>query len=203
LHVCLRDGENYVYNPLNIIYHPGVHKVDSAEATTSSLAPQLTKAEMELRDRFVAEYMTDYDHYKAAIRIGYAPAYAKDFGQRFMNEPYVLRKIKDAEGGTTDDLDVEAQKKMIVAALWREAKNMGVGSSQAARVAALAKLSAFYGMDAPKTSKTELTGADGLPLGSGVFVVPGMVTAEEWAKQAEAQQEELIRPSPPPVLRVA
>lgn len=173
------------------------------ETSESSLAPTLTKAEMELRDRFVAEYLTDYDHYKAAIRIGYAPAYAKDFGQRFMTEPYVLGKIRDAEGGTTNDLDIDVQKKMIVAALWREAKNMGAGSSQAARVAALAKLSAFYGMDAPKTSKTELTGADGLPLGSGVFVVPGMVTAEEWAKQAEAQQEELVRPSSPPALRVA
>lgn len=175
--------------------------MDPIESSTSSLAPELTKAEMELRDRFVVEYLTDYDQYKAAIRIGYAPAYAKDFSQRFMLEPYVLKKIREAEGGTTDDLDVEVQKRMIVTALWKEAKNMGVGSSQAARVAALSKLSAFYGMDAPKVSKQELTGADGMPLGSGVFVVPGMVTAEEWAKQAEAQQEELVRPSSPPALR--
>ena len=166
--------------------------MDPIENSQSSQAPLLTQAEMELRDRFVVEYLTDYDQYKAAIRIGYAPAYAKDFGQRFMNEPYVLGKIRDAEGGASTDLDIEVQKKMIVAALWREAKNMGPGSSQAARVAALAKLSAFYGMDAPKTSKTELTGPDGLPLGSGVFVVPGMITAEEWAKQAEAQQSSLV-----------
>jgi hypothetical protein len=177
--------------------------VDPLNNSTSTFAPQLTKAEMELRDRFVVEYLMDYDAYKAAIRIGYAPAYAKDFCQRFMTEPYVLSKIRDAEGGTTDDLDVDSQKKMIVAALWREAKNMGAGSSQAARVAALSKLSAFYGMDAPKTSKTELTGPDGLPLGSGVFVVPGMVTAEEWAAQAEKQQEELVRPTSPPELRIA
>lgn len=177
--------------------------MDPTESSTSQYSPALTKAEMELRDRFVAEYLADYDAYKAAIRIGYAPAYAKDFCVRFMQEPYVLGKIRLAEGGSQDDLDVETQKKMIVAALWREAKNMGAGSSQAARVAALAKLSAFYGMDAPKTSKTELTGADGLPLGAGVFVVPGMVTAEEWAKQAEAQQEELVRPTAPPTLRVA
>jgi hypothetical protein len=177
--------------------------VDSFETSTSSLAPALTKAEMELRDRFVVEYLTDYDPYKSCIRIGYAPAYAKDFSQRFMTEPYVLQKIREAEGGTTDDLDVVAQKKMIVSALWREAKNMGAGSSQAARVAALSKLSAFYGMDAPKQNKTELTGPDGQPLGNGVFVVPGMVTAEEWAAQAEAQQEELVRPTAPPTLRVA
>lgn len=177
--------------------------MDSQENSTSSLAPPLTKSEMELRDRFVTEYLTDYDAYKAAIRIGYAPAYAKDFCQRFMQEPYVLGKIRDAEGGAVDDLNVETQKKMIVAALWREAKNMGAGSSQAARVAALAKLSAFYGMDAPKQTKTELTGADGQPLGNGVFVVPGMVTAEEWAAQAEKQQADLVRPTAPPVLKIA
>ena len=177
--------------------------MNADEISTSSYAPPLTKGEMELRDRFVAEYLTDYDAYKACIRIGYAPAYAKDFSQRFMQEPYVLGKIRDAEGGTAGDLDVEVQKKMIVAALWREAKNMGAGSTQAARVAALAKLSAFYGMDAPKKSQTELTGADGMPLGSGVFVVPGMMTADEWAKQAEAQQEELVRPTSPPILKIA
>ena len=177
--------------------------MDSPETSNSQYAQQLTKSEMELRDRFVVEYLTDYDAYKAAIRIGYAPAYAKEFCMRFMQETYVLGKIRDAEGGTVDDLDVDVQKKMIVAALWREAKNMGAGSSQAARVAALSKLSAFYGMDAPKTSKTELTGADGQPLGNGVFVVPGMVTAEEWAAQAEKQQEELVRPTSPPSLKIA
>jgi hypothetical protein len=175
--------------------------VDPIENQTSTYAPELTQAERELRDRFVTEYLTDYDQYKAAIRIGYAPAYAKEFSGRFMLEPYVLTRIREAEGGATDDLNVDTQKKMIVAALWKEARNMGMGSSQAARVAALSKLSAFYGMDAPKTSKTELTGADGLPLGSGVFVVPGMVTAEEWAKQAEQQQAELVKPTAPPALR--
>lgn len=175
--------------------------MDPTETSQSSFAPTLTKAEMELRDRFVIEYLADYDAYKAAIRIGYAPAYAKDFSQRFMTEPYVLSKIRDAEGGNIDDTDPEVQKKMVLAGLWREARNFGAGSSQAARVAALSKISAFFGMDAPKQTKTELTGADGQPLGNGVFVVPGMVTAEEWAAQAAAQQEELVRPTAPPTLR--
>lgn len=175
--------------------------MDPIESSQSSHAPELTQAEMDLRDRFVKEYLTDYDAYKAAIRIGYAPAYAKDFAKRFMEEPYVLGKIRDAEGGDTGDVDPEVQKKMVLAGLWREAKNYGPGSSQAARVAALSKISAFFGMDAPKTSKTELTGADGQPLGSGVFVVPGMVTAEEWAAQAEKQQADLVKPSSPPALK--
>lgn len=174
--------------------------MDPLEESTSSLAPKLTSAEMELRDKFVKEYLNDYDWYRAAIRIGYAPAYAKEFGQRFMQEPYVLQKIRAAEGGDTEDTDEAVQKKMIVAGLWKEARNMGAGSSQAARVAALSKLSAFFGMDAPKKSQTELVGLDGMPLGAGVFVVPGMVTAEEWAAEAEAQQAALVKPTAPVVV---
>lgn len=177
--------------------------MDPFEQTDSVNAPPLTQGEMDLRDKFVKEYLADYDPLKAAIRIGYAPAYAKQFSQQFMLEPYVLGKIRAAEGGDIEDTDPEVQKKMVLAGLWREARNFGFGSSQAARVAALSKISAFYGMDAPKTSKTELTGADGQPLGSGVFVVPGMVTAEEWAKQAELQQAELVKPTSPPALKLA
>ena len=111
-----------------------------------------------------------------------------------MNEPYVLNKIRESETQPEDEYDEVIQKKKIVSALWREANNQGAGSSQSARVAALSKLSAFYGMDAPTRSQSELTGKDGQPLGQGVFVVPGLVTAEEWAKQAEAQQAALVKP---------
>ena len=177
--------------------------MDPLESSTSSQAQTLTKSEMEIRDKFVAEYLVDYDAYKSCIRIGYAPAYAKDFCVRFMAEPYVLNKLKATEFDPGAPLDIEQEKRRVLAGLWREANNFGAGSSQAARVAALSKLSAFYGMDAPKKTQTEVTGPDGQPLGAGVFVVPGMVTAEEWAKQAEAQQEELVRPTSPPQLKIA
>ena len=121
-----------------------------------------------------------------------------------MNETYVLAKIAETEEGVGDEYDEVSQKKKIVVALWREANNQGPGSSQSARVAALAKLSAFYGMDAAVRTKTELTGANGQPLGEGVFVVPGLMTAEEWTKQAEKQQADLVKPEVSvPSLRIA
>lgn len=177
--------------------------MDPIESSTSSYAAQLSQSEIETRDRFVAEYLVDYDAYKACIRIGYSPAYAKDFCVRFMAEPYVLNKIKATEFDPSAPVDIEQEKKKVLAGLWREANNFGAGSSQAARVAALSKLSAFYGMDAPKKTQTEVTGPDGQPLGAGVFVVPGAVTLEDWAEQAAKQQEELVRPTGKPELRVA
>lgn len=167
--------------------------------------PQLTQCERDLRDKFVTEYLIDYDSYKAAIRIGYSPVFAREYHQQFMGESYVLRKIKAVESKPPEEYDELAERRKIVAGLWREANYMGAGGSQAARVAALAKLSAFYGMDAPTRSQAELTGKDGQPLGQGVLVVPGLISAEDWAVQAAKQQEDLVRPDPsvPPQLKLA
>lgn len=156
----------------------------------------LTQSEMHLRDKFVKEYLKDYNAIAACIRVGYSSTFAKEFSVRFMNETYVLNKIKQLEVAPDDnDIEDEAtQKRKVYAALWREANHFGMGSSQSARVAALAKISAFLGMDAPTRSQQELTGKDGQPLGAGVLVIPGVMTADQWAAQAEAQQAELTRP---------
>ena len=42
--------------------------------------------------------------------------------------------------------------------------------------------------------KTELTGKDGAPLMGGAFVIPGVLSPEEWDKAAAEQQEALTRP---------
>lgn len=166
--------------------------------------PMLTVSEMELRDKFVKEYLLDYSAYDACIRVGYSPSFAKEFSGRFMLETYVLNRIKHFEAAPTEELDAEKEKRKVYASLWREAHSFGFGSSQSARVAALAKISAFLGMDAPTRSKQELTGKDGQPLGGGVLVIPGVMTEAQWAEQAEAQQAELTRPEViKPVLKLA
>ena len=169
------------------------------------IQPQLTQSEMALRDKFVIEYIKDYDAFAACIRIGYAGPFAKEFSQRFLGETYVQNRIKKVEiAPPEEDLDEVTQRRKVYAALWKEANFTGMGSSQSARVAALAKLSAFLGMDAPIRSQQELTGKDGAPLGAGVIVTPGLMTAEQWAEQAEAQQAELTRPEVvKPVLKIA
>lgn len=158
--------------------------------------PELTFREKALRDKFVAQYLEDYNPIAAAMRVGYPKGYAKEIAARFMEEPYVVRKIQEVEKTPAEE-DPEIVKKRIHASLMREAHYHGAGSSQAARVAALSKLAQMHGMDAPR--RTEITGADGAPLGEGVFAIPGIISVEDWEKLAEAQQAELIKPESPSV----
>lgn len=157
----------------------------------------------ELRDKFVKEYLVDYNATAAAIRIGYPKSYAQEYAVKFMDEPYVHQQIKTVETSPEEIDSKEAMQKRITISLLREANYRGAGSSQSARVAALSKLSSIYGMDAPVKTQTEHLGPDGLPL-NGVFVVPGLMTTEDWAKAAAAQQSALVdatttpaEPAPP------
>jgi hypothetical protein len=161
-----------------------------------------TYREKALRDFFVKEYLVDYDAVAAAHRIGYGKSYAKEFSARFMQEPYVLRQIAKSEGfvNTESPEDRESAKRRIMAGLTREANYRGPGSSQAARVAALSKLAQLHGMDFDAKPK-EL---DNNPA-EGAFVVPGVMTPEQWAAAAEKQQEDLVNgvtavmPAPPSI----
>ena len=143
--------------------------------------------EKALRDFFVKEYLGDYDDVAAAVRIGYPRSVAKEFAKRFMNEPYVLRQIQKLEGGSIANDDPDAERKRIIAGLKREANYRGPGSSQSARVAALSKLATLYEMD-PKDKKPE---ENENPL-EGAFVVPGVMSPEQWAEAAKTQQEALV-----------
>lgn len=147
----------------------------------------LSIAARNLRDRFVKEYLVDYDALSAAGRVGYSRQFAKEYSLRFMQEPYVLLQIKNAESSTEED-NADAMKKRILMGLIREANYRGPGCSQSARVAALSKLASIAGMDSPSKSKIEMTGPDGQPLNGGMFVVPGIMSTEDWEKQAAAQQ---------------
>jgi hypothetical protein len=155
----------------------------------------LSYAEMVLRDQFVETYLTDYDAFAACVRIGYGPAYAKDYCVRFMQESYTLQRISQRErernpaSATDEELAITQaeMKQQIMTGLVREANYRGPGASQAARVAALAKLASLYGMDQPVKTQVEVsTHAD------GTIVIPGMMTPEQWEKAAAEQQDKLV-----------
>lgn len=162
---------------------------------------QYSYREKALRDFFINEYLIDYDPTAAAIRIGYGKAFAKEYANRFMQEPYVLREIQKKEG-TIDPNgeDKDAFKKRIMAGLVREANYRGAGSSQAARVAALSKLAHLNEME-PKQKQVDDPNK-GL---EGTFVVPGIMTPEQWEAEAARQQEALVSggapvmPAPPSI----
>ncbi len=121
----------------------------------SHMAPVLTQAEREFRDRFVTEYLIDYSPVEACLRLGFAKEYANDYSHQYMLDGYVIKEIRRREleeNVPSADSD-EGIKKRIKAALFREAHNQF--SKPNARIAALKILTDIYGMNAPV--KQEIT----------------------------------------------
>lgn len=149
------------------------------------MEPQLSEREKALRDRFVEEYMIDFDGIKAAIRVGFNKAFAEDYGVKFLHEPYVLRRIEELKHKKLDpEKSEEYDKERIKAALMREAHNPGATAS--ARVQALTTLAKMHGMMEPKDEPPG-EGARG-----GVLMVPVIAKASAWEEAAVASQQALV-----------
>ena len=118
----------------------------------SEMADTLTKQERALRQRFVEEYLADYDPVAAAIRLGYQEAFAQQYAKQFLSEPYTLRLIKEKEAEFGILTAEDQHRRHIVAGLYREAYNRF--NSGSARVAALTQLAKIIGIEAPV--RTEL-----------------------------------------------
>lgn len=147
-----------------------------------------TGPEKAIRDKFVEEYVKDFDAFHAAIRTGFLRDFASDYSSKFLGEPYVQRLIAEARRATVapEDEDIDSDKQEIINALRREANYHGPGSSHAARVSALSKLTAILGMDAPTRSINENIHR------GGVMVVPAATNLEEWEKAAMKSQQDLV-----------
>lgn len=140
-----------------------------------------------LHDLFISEYLVDFNQTDAAQRCGFQREFAIEYGQRLMATPYVKRRIKELQLMKVDEVqDAEYNKVRVKAALIREAHYHGPGSSQSARVAALAQLSKLYGMEAPKKSEATVTHR------GGVMAVPGIATMDDWEAAAVQSQVELV-----------
>lgn len=148
---------------------------------------ELTEEQKKLRDRFVEQYMIDFEPVGAAIRVGYAKLYAKEYAQKFMDEPYVRQAIARKMVAASEDEKTEdnEDKRRVRKLLIREATNYGPGSSHAARVAALGKLASVFGMEAPTKSHHEHNHR------GGVMAVPGIAGPQEWEDAAVASQKKL------------
>lgn len=154
-------------------------------------AQELSEKEKDLRNKFVDEYLLDYDQTAAAIRIGFSASFAQTYAERFMLEPYVRKRITDMQTALAEDdrLEAELDRRRIRAGLMREAHYRGPGSSHAARVSALAKLASIRDMDAPIKTKTDVT------MRGGVMLVPAIASIEDWEKAAQASQGNLQKDS--------
>lgn len=162
-------------------------------ASTDSLMPEaprlpeMTEREKALRDMFVAEYLIDYHQVKAAMRCGFSRDFAIEWAQRFMEEAYVQQKLKALEMTPLDEkAEAEYNRQRIKQQLFREAHYHGPGSSHAARVAALSRLSAIYDLEAPKKSKIDVNHR------GGVMQVPPVANVDDWESAAIAAQQALM-----------
>jgi hypothetical protein len=155
-----------------------------------TLANTLTPEEKVIRQKFVAEYMKDFNPVLACIRIGYTESWAQKFAVEFMREQYTLNLIQEArrkESSPLEDKDLAKEvKREVIAQLRKEMVYTGPGASQAARVAAAGKLAQLLEMEPAK--KVDLQSN----VRGGVMKVPGIAKAGEWEEAGRESQLKLI-----------
>lgn len=153
--------------------------------------PPLTAKEIEIRETFAREYMYDQDVYAAAMRCGFGPTFAMDYGRRFLNDPTVQRMLRAMEEApdpeNEDDLQLMRRKK-VERALIRDMNQMDFNSgSQSARVSAAGKLMELWGLKAANKVDHNVKHS------GNVMVVPGIATMDDWEKGAIDSQAKLVQ----------
>lgn len=161
----------------------------------AAMSAPLSDREKALRDLFVREYLVDYNAINACLRCGFMRSFAKDYADKFMDEPYVRQQLRLVEETAPvlphqGNADAEAyHKQRIITGLMREAHYHGEGATPAARVAALGKLAVIYGMDQkvvvdPNKGRKQYRG--------GVIQVPEIADVTKWEDVAQVTQEKLV-----------
>jgi hypothetical protein len=117
--------------------------------------PEPNDQEKALLDKFVIEYLKDFDPYQACLRIGFMPAFAAEYCKLYMAKPYVQRQIADHKSkpaNTTEDV-IERDKQLILNTLRLTLQHGPLQS----RTAAAKILAGIHGIDqAPDRTGDEL-----------------------------------------------
>jgi hypothetical protein len=150
---------------------------------------QMTAREQALRDSFVAEYLIDYSATRACMRLGFPKEFAEEWAQKLMAEPYVQKKLAamSLQKPADEKQEAEFERARVKNRLMYEAHYYGPGSSQAARVAALAQLTKIFGLEAAK--KVDVNVKDR----GGVMRAPGIADLNDWEQAASSSQDSLMR----------
>jgi hypothetical protein len=106
------------------------------------LEPALTEREILLRDAFVAEYLKDFDSYKACLRLGFQATYATVWSETLMRDGYVQRKISYMTSRPSSTPEQEEFDRAMVETTLRLVMQRG---SDSARVAAVREFRAMKG----------------------------------------------------------
>lgn len=117
------------------------------------LAPSLSEDEKAIRDLFCIEYVKDFDPVQACVRMGFMAVYAVEYGQRYLEEPYVQQQLAALQ--RKQQLSEEEQRnedKALIMSVLRQAAQNG---PYASRVQAAKQLAIMHGLD-----KTESDGGE-------------------------------------------
>lgn len=144
----------------------------------------MSPGEKALRDKFVNEYLVDFDEYRAALRVGLLPSVAATYSKQLMNDGYVQREIARLQREQQSDPKSQQERdRELTLNTLRQAMQNG---PYASRVAAARQMSAIHGFDAPIKTQNETTHR------GGVMMVPEIANVEEWQKAAQTSQEKLV-----------
>lgn len=142
----------------------------------------LDNTAVALRNKFVEEYLKDFDEYSACIRMGYNQVAAIQHGKFFMGDNYVLCKLMERRRTPPEtETEQETADRQLVLDTLREAASKG---SYHVRVMAVAKLAEILQMTKPQSKDQDI------PQG-GVMLVPVVSGTDAWEENAVASQQKL------------
>ncbi len=146
----------------------------------------MTEEEIPLKkklflDKFIYEYVHDFNSSMAWIRAGGAPNSATSRGPESLKTGYVQTQLRIL----AEKLDEEqlVTRGEVILGIKKEAHYFGEDGSSSARVRAWGMLAKIKGMDVPKPIEPQDEGPRG-----GVMEVPMAATVVEWAEVAAASQ---------------
>jgi hypothetical protein len=136
------------------------------------------------RDRFIQEYIKDFNGSAAIRRMGYLSKSPGTRAYEWLNEPYTQWKL----GQVLAKLDEKAivTRTEILMGLKREANadDVPFSSNASTRISALRALAKILGM--------EITKVEGnMTLNGGVMAVPFAGSLDEWEAQSKKSQSKL------------
>jgi hypothetical protein len=134
------------------------------------------------RDRFISEYIRDFDSTGAFIRAGGPCTTAAKQSWEYLHEPYVLARLQEVVKAMAE-VDL-IDNKVILMGLIKEARFCGIGASHGARVTAWKTLAQIKGME-----KTVVSGDINHNVRGGVMIVPVMPSSDQWEQLASNSQK--------------
>ena len=155
----------------------------TTERAERATAENISLKKKMFLDKFVFEYLHDFNSSMAWIRAGGPPSHATTGGPESLRTAYVQNEIRTLTERLEEDQMVTRGE--VVMGIKREAHYHGEDGSSASRVRAWGLLAKLKGMEAPVKVEAEVIHR------GGVMLVPVAGTIQDWESAAAASQLQL------------